>query len=158
MLDADEFGRWRRQAAETRIAAESVTAASSWGWCCFMSEQAAQLAVKALLHATGSPSRAWGHDLVALVFRAGQDLGGPLVAPATADAAARLSRHYIPARYPDAHSGGTPADHYREADALDALADTDLVLAAVDTVWASMMRAEEIPPTEVSESAPEALP
>ena len=51
------------------------------------------------------------------------------------DAAARLSRHYIPARYPDAHPAGPPAAHYRAGDATDALADARAVLAWADAAW-----------------------
>jgi HEPN domain-containing protein len=60
-----------------------------------------------------------------------------------ADAAARLARHYIPARYPDAHASGAAADHYRASDALAGLGDLDTVLAAVDAAWAALHAAED---------------
>jgi HEPN domain-containing protein len=135
LLDADEFERWREQATATMTAAAAIRAAGSWSWCCFLCEQAAQLATKGLLRAIGRPSDAWGHDPVTLVARAGEAMGEPLSSAAMADASARLTRHYIPARYPDAHPAGTPADHYRESDAASATADADRLIGAVDAVW-----------------------
>lgn len=51
MLDEDEFDRWRAAAGET-LAATRDNAERGWhNWACVMAEQAAQLAVKGLLHA-----------------------------------------------------------------------------------------------------------
>ena len=142
LLDVDEFERWRNQATATRAAADATRAAGSWAWCCFLAEQAAQLAVKGLLRAIGQPSEAWGHDLVTLVGRASAAVGESLTTTAVADAGARLARHYIPARYPDAHATGTPADHYRDADAVAALADLETIVAAVDAAWGALQTEE----------------
>lgn len=68
------------------------------------------------------------------------DAGGtrPWVPWAPPDESGRLSRHYIPARHPDAHPSGAPGSHYREADATQALADAERVLGAVDGAWAAL--------------------
>jgi HEPN domain-containing protein len=50
----------------------------------------------------------------------------------------RLSRHYIPARYPDAHPSGTPGAHYGHDDARQALADVAVVFEYVDDCWLSL--------------------
>jgi HEPN domain-containing protein len=142
LLDVDEFERWRNQATETRAATDAMRAAGSWAWCCFLAEQAAQLGVKGLLRAIGQPNEAWGHDLVTLVARASSAVGESFTAAAVADAAARLGRHYIPTRYPDAHAMGTPADHYREADADAALADLETIEHAVDAAWTALQTEE----------------
>lgn len=87
--------------------------------------------MKALLHGIGGGP--WGHDLTRLgsdVDAAGVEVPSPL-----SDALARLSRHYIPARYPDAHPGGPAASHYRASDAAEAIADAERVLAFVDERW-----------------------
>jgi HEPN domain-containing protein len=58
--------------------------------------------------------------------------------PDVLDAMRRLSRHYIPARYPDAHPSGPAAAHYAEADSAEAIGDAEVVLHAVDEAWRSL--------------------
>lgn len=138
-LDLPEFERWRGQAASALEASTSL-AATQPGWGCFLAEQAAQLAIKGLLHAVGLAP--WGHDLVALEARVGEALGA--VWPGQADAALRLARHYIPTRYPDAQAGGVPAERYGPGDADAARAHADAILAAVDACVVSLtLEAEE---------------
>ena len=55
-LDAVEFARWREQAGRTLGTAELVVEGARHEWGCFLAEQAAQLAVKGLLHAVGEPA------------------------------------------------------------------------------------------------------
>jgi HEPN domain-containing protein len=132
MLDATEFDRWRSAASGARRAADVQRDAGIHNWACFLAEQSAQLALKGLLHGIGAG--AWGHDLVLLGHKAAEALGEPLPT-ATADSRRRLSRHYIPARYPDAHPAGPPADHYGDADAREALDDLQRILGFVDDRW-----------------------
>jgi hypothetical protein len=54
------------------------------------------------------------------------------------DALRRLGRHYIAARYPDAHASGPPGTHYGRADALQSLDDAHTVLRAVDEIWVGL--------------------
>lgn len=138
VLDADEYQRWRAQADRALVSARATVTAEQYDWACFLAEQAAQLAVKGLLHGAGRA--AWGHDLVALeaVARRAAAQAWP---EDTSEAAGRLSRHYIPTRYPDAHAGGAPGVHYHASDAEHALDDALAVLAAVDTAWARLTAA-----------------
>lgn len=110
-------------------------------WACMISEQAAQLAVKGLLHTVGRGDVARGHDLLRLVDAAaetaGLDVGGQIRA-----AAGRLVRHYQPTRYPDALPGGTPHSSYSAADAERALDDAAAVVGAVDRTKAALADAE----------------
>lgn len=131
-LDRDEFVRWRSQADGAREAGVLASGGGRHDWACFLYEQAAQLAVKGLLHACALD--AWGHDLVVLDSRARAHLG-PAWPLNLAESAARLSRHYIPARYPDAHASGAPAEHYTPGDARQAHDDATVLLAAVDAAW-----------------------
>jgi len=57
------------------------------------------------------------------------------VPSAEGDAMRRLGRHYIPARYPDAHASGPAAAHYGAADAVEAIRDAEQILAFVDASW-----------------------
>ncbi len=108
--------------------------AGLFNWACFGAEQAAQLAAKALLHGLGRGP--WGQDLV----RLGEllDAAGIVVPLETGDIFRRLGRHYIPARYPDAHAAGAPGGHYGPADATEAIADAEAVLRFVDDAWSSL--------------------
>lgn len=130
-LDADEFRRWREEASRARDGARHEADAGLHNWSCFLSEQAAQLAMKALLHGLGKGP--WGYDLL----RLGQETDGAGIAvPSEAhDALARLARHYIPARYPDAHASGSASSRYRASDSAQAFADAEQVLAFVDAAW-----------------------
>ncbi len=131
LLDDDEFNRWRSQARSTVATAHLAADGAAHGWACFLCEQAAQLAVKGLLHAIGKA--AWGHDLPLLVDRATTELQEEW--PGVPEVAEELSRHYIPARYPDAHPSGTPEDHYNSVSSKTAFDHVALVLDAVDAAW-----------------------
>jgi HEPN domain-containing protein len=136
-LDADEYGRWL-EAARRAIDAARVQAEHDFHeWACFLAEQAAQLGTKGLLHAIGSP--AWGHDLGALCEHAAEQIGESWPADA-ARWAERLSRFYIPTRYPDAVPGRTPGQHYDAHDSAEAIADAEAILGAVVGAWQELRR------------------
>lgn len=132
MVDATEFRRWRGQADG---ALEMARLGNHHNWRCFLAEQAAQMAMKALLHGMGSGP--WGHDLVELGRRLAEAVGRPLDAE-LADALRRLSKLYIPTRYVDALPAGDPGDKFTAADADEAIADAELVMAEVDHVWSQL--------------------
>ena len=134
MVDAPEFERWRADAERARDTAVLALGGESHNWACFLSEQAAQLALKGLLHGLGLDAH--GHDLDALGRRA-QDAGLE-VEPVVQDALRRLARHPQPARYADTHVGGPAFSHYGRADAEQALADVHLVLELVDRAWLAL--------------------
>ncbi len=131
-LDDKEFDRWRQQADRAADTAGLARAGGLAEWACFLSEQTAQLGVKALLHGAGL--EAWGHDLTVLCARAEVQLG-PAWPTGLGDLAARLSRHYIATRYPDAMPSGAPATHYTDTDAAQAEEDARALLGAVDEAW-----------------------
>ena len=133
-LDAPEYARWVAEAEGALESAGREAAAGAHNWACFLAEQSGQLAVKGLLHGLGLAP--WGHDLDGL-GRAIAD-AGIAVPIATSQAMARLGRHYIPARYPDAHAAGPAGDHYTAADSAAALADADAVLTFVRGVWSEV--------------------
>lgn len=130
-LDAEEFGRWRAEADRALGGARLNEGGELHNWACFLAEQAALLALKGLLHGLGRAP--WGHDLVRLgelAREASIELPDDVAA-----ALRRLSRHYIPARYPDAHPSGPPGPHYGASDAREALADAGRVVDFVDRAW-----------------------
>jgi HEPN domain-containing protein len=139
VLDRDEFTRWRSEADRALQSARVQASAGLHNWACFAAEQAAQLAVKALLHGLGKAP--WGHDLVRLGERV-RELAREGWPPEIDVHVRRLSRHYIPARYPDAHPSGPAAAHYGPEEAEEAVADARRVLEAVDAVWARLEGAQ----------------
>ena len=132
VVDEPEFRRWSDAGADALAAARVQADAGFHHWSCFLSEQSAQLAVKALLHGIGVG--AWGHDLVELGQAWSDALGEDLDATVQAELQ-RLSRHYIPARYPDAPPSGSPGADYGEDDSAQAVRDAAHVASAVDRVW-----------------------
>lgn len=137
MVDEREFRRWRGQADG---ALEMARVGRHHNWRCFLAEQAAQMAMKALLHGLGRGP--WGHDLVELGKRLAEAVEEPLDAD-LADALRRLSKLYIPTRYADALPSGDPADKFTDADAGEAIADAELVIAEVDDVWRQLLAAQQ---------------
>ncbi len=134
-LDRAELQRWLAKAEETVAAARLMADHDRAAWACFLAEQAAQFATKGLLHGVGA--EAWGHDLTRLLGGLEHALGTPLPADVHA-AGRRLARHYIPSRYPDAHPGGGPDEHYGAEDARQALDDAANILALVERSWAEL--------------------
>ena len=131
MVDDEEYQRWRSEANRALRSAELQAGDDLHNWACFSAEQAAQLALKGLLHGVGAA--AWGHDLEQLAQRArDQDLA---MSQEIADAFRRLGRLYIPARYPDAHAAGDAASHFAASDAEAAMRDARDALSWVDEQW-----------------------
>ena len=133
-LDEPEFSRWRDEADRALGGAAREAEAENHNWSCFLAEQAAQLAVKGLLHGLGRAP--WGHDLEELA-RAVEQAGVELSAE-VAGAARLLARHYIPARYPDAHPAASPGSRYVAEDSAGALEAAESLLAFVDRTWESL--------------------
>jgi HEPN domain-containing protein len=58
------------------------------------------------------------------------------------EALARLSKFYIPTRYPDAWSEGAPEDYYTDSEAGEALQLAGKVVTWVRDVWKRLLRKE----------------
>jgi len=135
-LDRDEHARWRGEADRALRTAELAAGDGVYNWACFSAEQAAQLAVKGLLHGIGRAP--WGHDLAALGDRLAE--AGLALADEQRDSLLRLARHYAAARYPDAHAGGSPGALYSKSDADQALEDARAILELLDRAWDELDR------------------
>lgn len=116
MFDNDEFDRWMAQASDTLNSAHADYSNKSYNWSCFKAQQAAEFAIKALLKGLGIS--AYGHSIIKLL----KDLETYSLDVHTLTSSARiLDRHYVPARYPDAFTEGSPFEFYDEETAQEAL-------------------------------------
>ena len=119
-----EAQRWLQQAGEHFAAAEWASQGRHWPNACFQFQQAAELALRALLIRQGEQVRVHGLLHLLELLRSYYPEVGRL------DRAARsLDRFYIPTRYPDALPTGTSADYFNEQDSVEAQTAADEVLS-----------------------------
>lgn len=90
---------------------------------CFMAQQAGEKMLKACLYATGQ-RKIWGHSLAEMVLTLGEK--HPTFRQID-QAAKRLDRYYISARYPNGLPGLSPFQAYCEEDGEDACADLEAI-------------------------------
>ncbi len=109
-------GDWLAQALRDMEQAEDSRRAERHEWACFISQQAAEKAVKALhLH---SGQEVWGH----VVARALVDLPENCACSEDlVDKARVLDSFYIAPRYPNGHPEGAPYEHYGKIQSEEAL-------------------------------------
>lgn len=115
------MNRWRDwwdQSARDLAHARHALDAADFEWAAFAAQQSAEKTLKALVMAEGGEP--WGHLVSALV----ESLPATISAPADVlDAARRLDKHYIPARYPNGFADGYPGKLYTRGEAEQAIAD-----------------------------------
>ena len=113
-----EAERWLAQARSDRGFAEVGLGSGYHAQACFMCQQAAEKACKAV-HYLGGARVVLGHSVVELLM--------PLLArhPPLADlrdAARQLDQYYVPTRYPNGLPGGVPSDVFTRGQAEEAVA------------------------------------
>ncbi len=96
---------WLTQADLDLEMAEQAARMERHEWACFVAQQAAEKAVKALHLWCGQD--AWGHVVARLLKELPTDVPDDLVQKAKV-----LDGYYIPTRYPNGHPAGAPAEHY----------------------------------------------
>lgn len=115
---------WLRQAEADLKAAGDLKATSNFAHACFMSQQAAEKALKAVLEHFNED--AFGHDLDGLLHRVERHVAVP---EEVRRACVKLNKLYIPARYPNAFPSGAPADHFHDFEAEEAVRDAQKVVS-----------------------------
>ncbi len=135
-FDWDEYERWMKQAKHTLGSITADLKHGSYDWACFKAQQVAEYSLKALLRGAGEP--AFGHDLRDLLEKARRycdlKLEGEI---------ARLSKFYIPTRYPDSFPGGSPYEFYTKEEAEESLRLADRVYSEVERCVKRIKRAAE---------------
>jgi HEPN domain-containing protein len=114
---------WFRQAQRKLDSARWDIQGEFYEDACFSAQQAAELAVKALLESQGRIEL--GHSVYQLLGTAGD-------VPSEILAAARvLDRYYIPTRYPNGFPAGAPMDYYDQPTAEEAVELAETILEFV---------------------------
>ncbi len=119
----DRSGDWMEQAGILMEQARWLRNGEFYPAACFNSQQAAEMALKALLFSRLID--AWGHMLTKLLDTVPGDITVPEEVRA---AAAFLDRLYIPTRYPNGFEVGVPRDYFVASDADDALARAEVIV------------------------------
>ena len=114
---------WIAQAERDLEAARSQAHAGFHEWACFISQQAAEKAVKAVLQRWGAES--WGHSVVKLLEALSERAK---VGSSVQSAARTLDKYYVPARYPNGYAEGIPGDYITGEDAADATECADEII------------------------------
>jgi HEPN domain-containing protein len=104
---------WLRQAKRKVRSARASLEAEIYEDACFLSQQGAEMAVKAV-HVSRH-NRPEGHSILHLLESVAH------VPPEVTEAARVLDRYYIPTRYPDAWQTGAPMDYYDRPTAENAI-------------------------------------
>lgn len=125
----DEAKRWFLQAQRDLDDARYSAVGSRFNLACFLAQQSAEKALKALLYSAGAEA-VWGHSVAELC----QDIIAihPDLAPLAA-IGGPLDKYYIPTRYPNGLPGGIPSDAFVSADAQMAISMAEQVLDTVSS-------------------------
>jgi len=133
-----EADRWLEQARnDLRDARGVAEKLSSHALACYLSQQAAEKALKALLLAHGNEP--WGHS-VGLLLNEAAAFGD---VPAEVARAAVLDAYYIPTRYPNGLPGGVADDVYGPEDSAETIALAEAVVRFVSEAIAALGAGDE---------------
>jgi len=109
-----------------------------YSWACFKAHQAAEFAAKAILRGLGTP--AYGHSVYRLletISNLNIEVPDELIALART-----LDQYYIPTRYPNAWTEGSPYEYYTYENARQAIEYCSRILSWVNETWSALSREE----------------
>jgi HEPN domain-containing protein len=129
LLDEEEYLRWVEMARRTLRSAERDLDGGD-----YKAHQAAEYAVKGLLHGMGFGPQC--HSISALLAKLPKEFD----VVEMLDAAKLLDKYYVPTRYPNARSEGVPADYYTRAEAEQALTHAGNLVKWVEAKWSLLRR------------------
>ena len=129
LIDWEEYERWIRRAKHTLKSLKVDIEHGDYCWACFKAQQAAEYALRALLRSLGK--LAFGRDLRSLGLEA-KDICSKLPNDVW-KCMLLLDKMYIPTRYPDVFSSGSPFEHYTEEEAEDARTCAEKVVSWVES-------------------------
>jgi HEPN domain-containing protein len=112
-----EAERWLRQAENDLAFAELGAREGFFAQACFVCQQAAEKALKAV-HYSGGARFVFGHSLVELLDEL---VAGHPGFASLRERAQQLDQYYIPTRYPNGLPGGVPAEVFTRRQAEEAI-------------------------------------
>jgi HEPN domain-containing protein len=107
---------WLKQAKRDYEVAEAMMRDGFYEWACFAAQQSAEKALKAVFQKMHALTL--GHSLGEFLKILGQKV---TVDEEMKDCARALDRYYIPSRYPNGFSEGSPMEYFTEKEAHHAL-------------------------------------
>ena len=116
-----EADRWRRQAANDLAFARVALRERFYAQACFIAQQAAEKAVKAIAYGLGERT-VLGHSLVTLISRYADQAPG---LHDLRELAGILDQYYVPTRYPNGLAGGVPFEAFGQSQAAAAVDAAD---------------------------------
>jgi amidophosphoribosyltransferase len=124
---------WMGQAKRDLEMAARAMHAGFPEWTCFISQQAAEKAIKAVYQKKGGV--AWGQSVADLP----KGLEKDLTVPGDLSRAARnLDRWYVQARYPDGFPRGKPGDYVDQEDGKDAISGAGRIIQFCESLLAGL--------------------
>jgi len=126
--DHHEALRWLKTAEEDLGAARGLLTIKKYSHACFIAQQCAEKAMKALWYALGDDP--WGHSIRKLIEEI-PDKAARQKLMANLEAGNILDRYYIPTRYPNGLPDLTPGEVYLKKDADLCIRHARSILTAV---------------------------
>ncbi len=121
----EEAERWLTEAHTNRRTVRALFEQGLYSQCAYHCQQTAEMALKAILYNAGM--RPFGHSLTDLLDTI-EELGVAHPDADVQEAAAKLNRHYIDSRYPDAMKDIAPTGYYTQNMAEQTIEWADLIL------------------------------
>ncbi|MBC8447231.1 MAG: HEPN domain-containing protein [Chloroflexi bacterium] len=134
---AREAERWLTQALRDLEAAQKLLHQKEYNWVCFIAQQAAEKAVKAV-HLARGESVERIHSIFALI-KGDQRAGVSAISQLSTlvEQARSLDKTYIPTRYPNGVPFGIPADFYSRENGEECIACAKEIIEAVRGILTS---------------------
>ena len=123
-----EADRWLRQSENDLAVVRMSVREGFYAHACFMSQQAAEKALKAL-HYLGGERHVLGHSVAELL--AGLVEKHPELGSMT-EVASRLDQYYVPTRYPNALPGSAPFEVYKHEQAEEAVSIAEGIIQVAE--------------------------
>jgi len=114
---------WIKQAERDLESAQAQKEDRFYEWSAFISQQAAEKAIKAVFQKLGI--EAWGHSLAELLKGLKEEIEVP---EEILNSGRYLDRFYIPTRYPNGWPAGAPFEYIIEEDAENALIHSEKII------------------------------
>lgn len=127
----EEYTRWLRQAKHDRSTAEVTAKNGAHDWACFLSQQAAEKALKGYLYLRGHRA-VTGHSIMMLL----QKCATHNTHFRKINRVKRLDEVYITSRYPNGLQEGTPLEFYTEEDSKECLELAETTIRTVERLSA----------------------